>query len=233
MAGQFQWQFDYLGPDGQTILYTRAPAADGGRRRDGRAGRPDGAADARQQRRHPRLLRPAVPVQARRRAGPDQPVRLHGQRSRMPARRSAASAPSCAASGHAIMLFDVKALTATEFDAWLADKIAKANATPPPPPSGGRGETVDRSAPSASRSSRPRSRPGRQAVPDRVREQGRRHAAQRRDPPGHADRRRGVQGRGLQRASPPRPTTSRRSPAGAYAFVCTVHPTMTGTLTVQ
>ena len=38
---------------------------------------------------------------------------------------------------HSTMLFDVKALTAPEFDAWLADKVAKASATPPPAPSGG------------------------------------------------------------------------------------------------
>ena len=50
--------------------------------------------------RHPRVLRPAVPVQAGRRAGPDQRVRPHGRGRAMPARRSTASAPSCAATGH-------------------------------------------------------------------------------------------------------------------------------------
>lgn len=38
--------------------------------------------------------------------------------------------------GHRIMLFEVNALSPADFDAWLAAKIAEAGATPPPPPSG-------------------------------------------------------------------------------------------------
>ena len=37
--------------------------------------------------------------------------------------------------GHRIMLFEVNALTPADFDAWLAAKIAEAEATPPPAPS--------------------------------------------------------------------------------------------------
>jgi cytochrome c oxidase subunit II len=36
-------------------------------------------------------------------------------------------------SGHSIMLFEVHALSSADFDAWLAAKVASANATPPPP----------------------------------------------------------------------------------------------------
>ena len=38
--------------------------------------------------------------------------------------------------GHRIMLFDVIAMTQADYDAWVEQKIAEANATPPPPPSG-------------------------------------------------------------------------------------------------
>jgi cytochrome c oxidase subunit 2 len=38
--------------------------------------------------------------------------------------------------GHRAMLFDVHAVTPAEFDTWLASAIEKANASPPPPPSG-------------------------------------------------------------------------------------------------
>ena len=41
--------------------------------------------------------------------------------------------------GHRVMTFDVHAKTPAEFDAWLAQKIEQANATPPPQPSGGPG----------------------------------------------------------------------------------------------
>jgi len=37
---------------------------------------------------------------------------------------------------HAAMLFDVHAVSRADYDVWLADQIAKANATPPPAPSG-------------------------------------------------------------------------------------------------
>ena len=38
-------------------------------------------------------------------------------------------------SGHMLMLFDVHAMTGPDFDTWLAGKVAQANATPPPAPS--------------------------------------------------------------------------------------------------
>ncbi len=37
---------------------------------------------------------------------------------------------------HGNMLFDVHAVSRAEYDVWLAEQIAKANATPPPAPSG-------------------------------------------------------------------------------------------------
>ena len=39
-------------------------------------------------------------------------------------------------SGHRLMLFEVHALAPADFDGWLATKIAEASATPAPPPSG-------------------------------------------------------------------------------------------------
>jgi plastocyanin len=39
-------------------------------------------------------------------------------------------------SGHRLMTFEVHAMTQADFDAWLQEHIDKANATPPPPPSG-------------------------------------------------------------------------------------------------
>ncbi len=38
--------------------------------------------------------------------------------------------------GHRVMLFNVVALTQSDYDAWLAKLVEVANATPPPPPSG-------------------------------------------------------------------------------------------------
>jgi cytochrome c oxidase subunit 2 len=49
--------------------------------------------------------------------------------------------------GHRVMLFDVHAKTGADFDAWLAAKIAEAGASPPPTPSG---EPVPSGAPPAS-----------------------------------------------------------------------------------
>ena len=38
--------------------------------------------------------------------------------------------------GHRVMLFEVKAMTQSDYDAWLAKLVETANATPPPAPSG-------------------------------------------------------------------------------------------------
>ena len=74
--------------------------------------------------------------------------------------------------------------------------------------------------------------PAGDAVPDRVRQQGRRHAAQRRHPPGDATGAELFKGEifnGVETRTYDVPALD----AGAYAFVCTVHPTMIGTLTAE
>ncbi len=131
------------------------------------------------------------------------------------------------------MLFDVKAVTAAEFDAWLKDKVAKANATPAPPPSGGAGAVLKVSAvglkyeqtaltapatPRSGSSSRTRTR----RSPHNV-------AIHKGSPTGE-EVFKGEIFPGVATKTYDVPAL----PAGAYAFVCTVHPTtMTGTLTVQ
>ena len=56
-------------------------------------------------------------------------------RSRRPGTYRGQCAELCGAF-HGSMLFDVHAVARADYDAWLADQIAKANATPPPAPSG-------------------------------------------------------------------------------------------------
>ena len=99
-AGQFQWTFDYMAPGAKAtddpVFSVSTPfAPDGGLVP---AGRQDDPLLPDEQRRHPRVLRPAVPVQARRRPGPRQRVRPVGRGELGRPGVSAASAPSCAAS---------------------------------------------------------------------------------------------------------------------------------------
>ena len=141
VAGQFQWQFDYLGPDGSEILYTELlPLTEAGGGMVVPAGRTVQLSLVSNDVIHafyvPQFLfkRDVVP-------GRTNQFDFTVNESDAGQTFRGQCAELCG-TGHAIMLFDVKALTATEFDAWLADKVAKANATPPPPPSGGLGETV-------------------------------------------------------------------------------------------
>ena len=102
VAGQFQWEFDYMPADYDRAkdpvdpLYVEyAPTGpEGGLHIP--TGRTDPALPD-EPGRHPRVLRPAVPVQARRRAGPGQHASTSTSPTSRPAGRSAASAPSCAA----------------------------------------------------------------------------------------------------------------------------------------
>ena len=142
------------------------------------------------------------------------------------------------------MLFEVKALSAADFDAWLAEKSQPAPSAPPAPsgqpgasgqpaPSGGAAARPSRWSPRTSSSTRP-SLTAAAATPFNI-------DFKNQDPsvPHNV---------AIHQGSPTGPVVFKGEifpgvaekvyvvpalPAGPYAFVCTVHPNMTGTLTVQ
>jgi cytochrome c oxidase subunit II len=153
VAGQFQWTFDYLAPDGKTILYTEfipLVSSDGGMIVP--AGRTVQLSLVSNDVIHafyvPQFLfkRDVVPGRVNKfdfKVDEDQA----GQTFR-------GQCAELCGSGHAIMLFDVHAMTAAEFDSWLAEKVA--STTPPPPPSGSPGtESPGAESPATSASPAP------------------------------------------------------------------------------
>lgn len=133
VAGQFQWQFQYIDQDGNLIVtQTRAVGEGGG------MAVPVGekvyvtleSPDVIHAWYVPRFLfkRDVVPGQTNHfefTVNPEEAGQtFHGQ-----------CAELCG-TGHRIMLFDVVAMTRPDYDAWLADLVEQANATPPPAPSG-------------------------------------------------------------------------------------------------
>jgi plastocyanin len=165
--------------------------------------------------------------------------------------------------GHSIMLFEVKALSAADFDAWLKDKAAKAAASPAPAPSGAApsgpapsGVAPSGPAPSGAAPSGPApsgAAPGetlqltaqgikfdqsaltaKANTPFRIDFKNQdpatpHNVAIHKDSPTGQEVFKGDVFPGVAEKVYEVPAL----PAGAYAFVCTVHPTMTGTLTVQ
>ena len=133
---------------------------------------------------------------------------------------------------HGSMIFDVHAVPRADYDVWLAEQIAKANATPPPAPSG---EAAGPGAPADGPEHRVHGddagRAGRRAVHDPLQQQRQRRAAQRRDQ-GRERRRRSSRAR-PSTASPRRDYAVPPLANGTYLYVCTVHPNMTGNLTVK
>jgi cytochrome c oxidase subunit 2 len=131
-AGQFQWSFDYLADDGTTVLYTQlAPVGP-----DGGLNVPTGRTiqlsltvnenDVLHAFYVPQFLfkRDVVPGRVNKfdfNVNEDQA----GQTFR-------GQCAELCGSGHSIMLFDVHAMTAADFDAWLAEKVAAAAASPSP-----------------------------------------------------------------------------------------------------
>lgn len=133
---------------------------------------------------------------------------------------------------HSTMLFDVKAVTATEFDTWLNDKIAAANATPAPAPSGAAGETVNISASGIKyEQTEVKVKAG---APFRIafenKDAGTPHnvSIHQGSPTGTEV----FQGE-IFNGVATKDYDVKALDAGTYSFVCTVHPTMIGTLTVQ
>jgi cytochrome c oxidase subunit II len=254
VAGQFQWQFDYLGPDGKTVLYTELlPLVSQGGGMTVPAGRTVQLSLVSNDVIHafyvPQFLfkRDVVP----------------GRTNQFDFKVDEANAGQtfrgqCAelcGTGHSIMLFEVKALSATDFDAWLADKAAHANASPAPAPSGGApapsggapgpsggapgpsagaggGETVHLTAEGVKYLETSIS--AKAGAPFHIEFENKdpstpHNVAIHKDSPTGPEVFKGEVFNGAATKTYDVPALD----AGTYAFACTVHPTMTGTLTVQ
>jgi cytochrome c oxidase subunit 2 len=231
IAGQFQWQFDYLNDDGTKVLYTELlPLVSQGGGMTVPAGRSVALALVSHDVIHafyvPQFLfkRDVVP-------GHDNQFEFTVAESDAGQTFRGQCAELCG-TGHSIMLFEVRALTGKEFDAWLADKVTKANATPAPAPSGGVGGTVQLSALGVKYEQTSIS--AKAGAPFRIdfenKDPGTPHnVAIHKDSPTGAEVFSGAVFNGVAKKTYAVPALQ----AGTYAFVCTVHPTMTGTLTVQ
>jgi cytochrome c oxidase subunit 2 len=132
---------------------------------------------------------------------------------------------------HGSMLFEVHAISRAEYDTWLADQVAKANATPPPAPSGeAAGPVVELGALNVAFSTNALQAPADAPFTIHFKNDDPNvpHNVEIKDASG------GVAFKGdiitgpteISYAIPP-------LKGGSYTFVCTVHPNMTGTLTVQ
>jgi cytochrome c oxidase subunit II len=143
-AGQFQWSFDYLADDGKTVLYTQlAPVGP-----DGGLNVPTGRTiemtlnsnDVIHAFYVPQFLfkRDVVP-------GRTNKFQFNVDESMAGQTFRGQCAELCGA-GHDVMLFDVHAMKAKDFDAWLT---AAAAAAPPPAPSGSTPPTPSGSTPPA------------------------------------------------------------------------------------
>jgi cytochrome c oxidase subunit 2 len=133
LAGQFQWQFEYLDASGKHLATQTKPLGEGG----GMAV-PVGkkvyvtlsSGDVIHAWYVPRFLfkRDVIPG-----------VTNHFEFTVDPAEAGQTFHGQCAelcGTGHNAMHFDVMAMTQADYDAWLAKLVITANATQPPPPSG-------------------------------------------------------------------------------------------------
>jgi cytochrome c oxidase subunit 2 len=235
VAGQFQWTFEYLDESGQNVVYTQLlPNGDGGGM--------------------------YVPAGRTIQLSLQSPDVIHAfyvpqflfKRDVVPGRINVFEftvnekdaggtfrgqcAELCGA-GHRLMLFEVHALTPAEFDAWLANSIEQANASPPPPPSGGpsgapAGPTLAISA--FNLAFEPTALEAPADTPFKI-------EFDNRDPsiPHNV---------AIHEGSPTGPEVFKGAifpgpakqtydvpplKAGTYGFICSVHPNMTGTLTVN
>jgi cytochrome c oxidase subunit II len=133
--------------------------------------------------------------------------------------------------GHGAMLFQVKAVDRPTFDAWVAEQVAKAQATPPPPPSGEpSGEVIPLTAQNIAFTTTALTATADQpfTIDFKNEDASVAHNVEIKDASGGAVFN-GPIITGVaetQYAIPP-------LKAGSYPFLCTVHPNMTGTITVN
>jgi cytochrome c oxidase subunit II len=228
VAARFQWRFDYLdrpdGPDAKVVLSQAVPVGE-----DGGLVLPVGEPV------HISLTSPDV-IHAfyvpkflfKRDVVPgklntfdftvDEPGTFRGQ-----------CAELCG-TYHGSMVFEVHALPKGDFDAWFAAAMQKASATPPPAPSGGTGEVVQLTAQNVAFTTAELTATGGApftihfknddaSVPHNVEIKG-------------ADGSVAFKGDIITGPAEVDYAVPALAP-GSYAFLCTVHPNMTGTLTVK
>jgi cytochrome c oxidase subunit 2 len=133
--------------------------------------------------------------------------------------------------GHRIMVFDVHSMEPAAFQAWYDAKVVEANATPPPGPSGGAtGPVVNVAAKNVQFVETAIQAPADTAFTIHFDNQdaGTPHDVDILDASGTK-----VVDNKEVSGPEARDYPINPLPAGAYTFVCSIHPTMTGTLTVQ
>jgi cytochrome c oxidase subunit II len=246
LAAQFQWQFDYYDESGENIVYTQlVPAGEGG----GMAV-PVGedinlvleSRDVIHAYYVPHFLfkRDVVPGRISEftfRVKPEDANKTFGGQC----------AELCG-SGHRLMTFEVHSMTRADFDAWLQDHIDQATANPPPPPSGEPGGSgpPPSAAPNPSQGANTVIQIAAQNIAfdtaelevagdtpfqiefDNLDSLPHNVAIHQGSPTGPSV----FQGEIV--TGPTKVTYDVPPlPAGAYAFVCTVHPQMTGTLNAE
>lgn len=244
VAGQFQWTFDYLDASGEKVVYTEflPTGEDGGMKVP--AGRSVllslESPDVLHAFYVPQFLfkRDVVP-------GRVNTFEFKVDSAQAGQTFRGQCAELCGA-GHRVMLFDVHALSPADFDTWLAAKVAEANASPPPPPSAepsaepgasatppppaGAGPTLIVSALKVAYEQAELSVPA--GAPFKIdfenKDASVPHNVEIKDASG-ASVFKGETFPGVGTRTYDVPALA----AGAYTFVCTVHPTMTGTLTVN
>jgi cytochrome c oxidase subunit II len=132
---------------------------------------------------------------------------------------------------HGSMIFDVHAIPKADFDTWLREQIAKANATPAPQPSGAAtGTVVELAAQGIAFTTTSLQAPADQPFTIHFKNEDASvpHDVQIKDA-GGATVFTGDTITGPAEANYAVPALK----AGSYTFACTIHPNMTGTITVQ
>ena len=136
LAGQFQWQFEYLDADGVPLGTESRPVTG-----------PDGGGMAVPVGRNVYVTLDSAPTDVihawyvprflfKRDVVPNQTNHFEFTVSEAEAGQTfRGQCAELCGTGHRVMLFDVVAMTQADFDAWLAALVERANATPPPPPS--------------------------------------------------------------------------------------------------
>ena len=228
VAGQFQWTFVYLAEDGVTEQFRQVLSSGPGGGLAVPVGRDVQVFLQSQDVIHafyvPRFLykRDVVPGQLN-------TFEFHLKDDEAGQVFTGQCAELCGA-GHRAMTFDVHAMAGAEFDTWLQSQIDKANASPPPPGSGGPPEaTLDLSAAELSFSTNALEAPAGKPFAIKFNNTA---AGVQHDVAILGDS--GLLFDGENVTGPKEIVYQVPSvEPGSYQFLCTIHPQMTGTLTVQ